>query len=372
MSFLDPPAAASVEAAQKLLFRLGALDARRALTPLGRRLSELPIHPRLGRLLLFGAESGAGEAAAAVVALLSERDLRSGRSGLEKDRGGLSPAAVHGPSDVLHLLDLFAEASGARFSRSALQRMGIDPEVAQSVERARGQLHRSIAGVSAAASNARALTAESPAQERALLRAILYAYPDRVARRRGKAAGSAPEFVLAGGGSAVLTTGSVVRDAELVVLVDAEERDSLPGVGQGPPARTLIRLASAIEADWLIDLPGDAVHETTSVQWNQDSERVEVVRCLKYDQLVLDELRSAGDGQDQEQVSLLHRQAMASGLRVFADGQEVPRLLAKLELCAQNGVQRNGRPLAPPESTIIEEVVRKLCRGRSSLAELRA
>lgn len=362
--FLDPPSPGALEAAQKLLMRLGALAERERLTPLGRKLIALPLHPRLGRLLVAAAEVGLPEAGALLAALLGERDLRAGRSGLnqESEYGGRGQAAIHGPSDVLHLLDLFEEARAARFSRSSLQRMGVDADVAQAAERAGKQLTQAVRSLTTAAPSARGLTPE--AREKALMQAILCAYPDRVARRRGKATGSAPEFALAGGGGAVLAPTSIVRDAELVVLVDVEER----GQAKGAVSRTLVRMASAIDADWLLDLPGNAVHETSEVLWNSETERVEVTRRLQYEQLILDEERLPGDGQDEAQVALLSRQALAGELRTFPDGESLPGLRVKLELLAQHCPELG---IAPPDSKTVEAVVRELCRGRHSLDELR-
>jgi ATP-dependent helicase HrpB len=367
LSFVDPPKEAALLSAQRMLLRLGAMqpdpEGRLVLTPLGRRISELPLHPRLGRLILTGAESGVGEEAAIIAALLSERDLRLSRAGFGEDSGSARPAMTHGPSDVLHLLDLFDEAKAARFSRSALQRMGIDPDVAASVDRAGKQLQKAAARHFSTHSQ---VTPES--RDTALLRALLCAYPDRVARRRTKAGKGTPEFTLAGGGSAILSPASVVGDAELCVLVDVEERG----------ARTLVRLASAISADWLLDLPGNALHETTEPLWNPDAERVELVRRLQYEQLVLDESRVEGDGRDEAQNQLLFRQAMDPSLSVFPDGEEVPRFCAKLELVTEHISELRALLRSPPaqeESSPpppIAEAVRKLCRGRHSLEELRA
>ncbi|MFM7101441.1 MAG: ATP-dependent RNA helicase HrpA, partial [Verrucomicrobiota bacterium] len=50
--FLNPPAPAAISGGYQLLQELGALDAQRELTPLGRDLARLPIDPTLGRMLL--------------------------------------------------------------------------------------------------------------------------------------------------------------------------------------------------------------------------------------------------------------------------------------------------------------------------------
>src|SRR5262249_29618588 len=57
---LDPPPAAAFAQARELLRELGALDTEGVITTHGRRMSDLPVHPRLAHMLLLGKERGAG------------------------------------------------------------------------------------------------------------------------------------------------------------------------------------------------------------------------------------------------------------------------------------------------------------------------
>src|SRR5262249_30729384 len=129
------------------------------------------------------------------------------------------------------------------------------------------------------------------AWEEAALIAILAGYPDRVGRLRQPAHAtgrSAREVLLAGGGTAALSESSGGSGVDLVVAVDVEERSE----GQGR-RRAVVRAASAVEADWLLDLYTDAIRDTTEATWNAAAERVEVARRLSYDGLVLEETRGA-------------------------------------------------------------------------------
>jgi ATP-dependent helicase HrpB len=357
LAFLDPPLPAAVEAAEQLLARLGAVaGARGAITPLGEQLARLPVHPRLGRLLCAGREHGVGDDAAAAAALLSERDIRLAQRSLTA--GPPRAADVSAPSDVVHLIELLDLAREGRVSRGALAREGLDADAVQAVEKARRQLSRLSGGPQAPRPRSQ------PARELAVQKALLSAYPDRVARRRPRPPGEAPEFVLATGGSAVLSPSSVARDVDLAVLIDVEDRSAAGGRG----GRVVVRTASAIEADWLLDLPGDRVHEMTEALWNPTAERVEVVRRLQYEQLVLDETRTPGDGRDAAQVELLAASARAASLSVFSDSEAYPSWEARLAFlrdhCPELGV-------APPTAAEREAALRALCADRHSFAELR-
>ena len=74
LRWLDPPPEHHWGQAVGLLQDLGALDPGRPITPLGRALAELPLHPRLATLVAAGLDLGAGRLAADLAALLSERD----------------------------------------------------------------------------------------------------------------------------------------------------------------------------------------------------------------------------------------------------------------------------------------------------------
>ncbi|HEX2079008.1 MAG TPA: ATP-dependent helicase HrpB, partial [Longimicrobium sp.] len=75
LAWLDPPPPAAFAQARELLRELGALDPAGAVTPHGRAMAELPLHPRLAHLLLRGRELGLGGLACDLAALLSERDV---------------------------------------------------------------------------------------------------------------------------------------------------------------------------------------------------------------------------------------------------------------------------------------------------------
>jgi ATP-dependent helicase HrpB len=74
LSFLDPPPNGTLSEARALLAELGALDDGR-ITEEGHRLRRLPLPPRLARMVVDAAAEGAGELAADIAAVLTERGL---------------------------------------------------------------------------------------------------------------------------------------------------------------------------------------------------------------------------------------------------------------------------------------------------------
>jgi ATP-dependent helicase HrpB len=354
LEFMESPPGVALDVATSLLRRLGALGAGGALTPTGRKMLQLPVHPRLGRLAVEAAARGAGAEGALLAALLGERDLRDRRQ-----QGGASLPPT-GPSDLLELAQVFEEAARARFDPDRLRRMGVAPGAAQAVERSRRQLAGAVRGLGSAP---RAADVEG-----ALLLSTLAAYPDRVARRR---AGGSDEIVLTGGGSAKLDPVSVVREAPLLVALDAEERKGdfrppgRPGGARGPEVR--VRLASAVTQEMLLDLFPDALRYEDAVVWNAQAERVEATERLLYEDLVLEEGRAAKP--DPELLSArLAEEARARGARTFAEEGALDALLARLAFAAQHAPEA-GIP-APTEADL-EAALADACAGRRSFGELR-
>ncbi|GHB29356.1 ATP-dependent RNA helicase HrpA [Salinicola rhizosphaerae] len=74
--FVDAPDPRFVKDGYRLLFELGAVDAGETMTPLGRRLSRLPIDPRLGRMVLAGEQFGCLRETLIVVSALAIQDPR--------------------------------------------------------------------------------------------------------------------------------------------------------------------------------------------------------------------------------------------------------------------------------------------------------
>jgi ATP-dependent helicase HrpB len=213
-------------------------------------------------------------------------------------------------------------------------------------ERARAQIERSL-GPSRR-------EPDRDAREEALRIAVLTGFPDRVAKRR---APGSNEVLLASGGSATLSPGSAVREAQLLVAVDVEERR-----GQG----RLVRLASGIEPEWLLDLfPGD-LRESTEVVWDEARGRAAVLSRLTYHALVLEESRrAAGEAEHVAAEALLAEHLRPEELLA---PEALRSLRARTELIAAQSPEAGVRVLTDAD---LAEALRDLCRGHASLEALR-
>ncbi len=149
----------------------------------------------------------------------------------------------------------------------------------------------------------------------ALLMSILAGFPDRVARRR------AGNQVLLSNGASAEVAGEAPH-YEFMVAVDAEDRKDKP--------LPLIRMAARIEPEWLIELFPDRVREQSGVEWNRQTERVEAVSALLYDELVIQESRGAMPDAEAA-AQLLAQKALEAGIDRFVDRNALDEFLARAE-----------------------------------------
>jgi ATP-dependent helicase HrpA len=122
--FLDPPDRRQVRDGVLLLQELGALDAQRRLTPLGRRLARLPVDPRFGRMVLEADRLGCAEEVIVIAAALSIQDPRERPLEAQQAADEQHARFADTRSDFLSYLSLWshlrerqAELSGNQFRK---------------------------------------------------------------------------------------------------------------------------------------------------------------------------------------------------------------------------------------------------------------
>jgi ATP-dependent helicase HrpB len=342
--WLEPPREAAVTQALALLRRLSAVDDS-GLTELGRALARLPVHPRLGRLLIEGRRWGQPARVALAAALLSERDPFS-RSLDRPESHAPGHATLSDVLDRVEALEAFEQHGHGAFAQGTLNR-----GAARFVLRARDQLVRSLreVGPDPLARSA----SEGTSRDGAVLRALLAAFPDRVARRRE--AGSR-RGVMVGGRGVRLAPGSGLLEPELFVCVDVD-------AGQ---AETLVRQASAVQRDWL---PPESLSARVEVAFDQETERVSARRRLFFEDLVLEETPAALPA-DEETAAVLAAAAAERLERVLpAPDSPAGAYLTRLR-CLREWLPELDLPAF--DEPQLRELLPWLCHGCRSFADLRA
>jgi ATP-dependent helicase HrpB len=326
-----------VERAIELLTLLDCLE-EGAITQLGQQIAELPVHPRVGRLLLEGAKRGCLGRAATAAALLSERDPF-----LRQQAAGPRMRTQVGASDVatrVQAIEQFA-ANGAVNSPVG----ALNSQAARSVLRVREQLLRLVPKEKR--------EGEAPAESSAgLLHSLLAAFPDRLVRRR---ASGSERGLMVGGRGVVLDPASEVRDAELFLAI----------VMDGGESEGRVRQASAVQRDWL-----EASHLVRAVEvyFDEASEKVVARARTRWQDLTLEET-SAPLPSDDTVASALASAALATWPRAFpAQNEELASFLARARCLASWLPELELPPLSEEQ---LKSLLPDLCLGRRSFAELR-
>jgi ATP-dependent helicase HrpB len=344
--WFEPPAEEAIASAERLLEMLGALTAETngKITPLGHRMLALPVHPRLARLLLAAAGAGLLREGATVAALLSEKDLL--RS--EVAPGGARGPREQGPSDLLLRLDLLARAEADRFSH-ALRDVGIDPIAARQVARTRDELLR----ISRRLPQGKL---HGPADE-ALLKLPLWAYPDRVCRRRG----GADRGVMVGGGGVKLAPESAVTRAEFFVALDARHDE------RSVTREALVRVASEVRVEWLEEMFPHELRRERDVVYDAERDRVVGRSLVRYRDLILHEDQNAALDPTLA-ARALAESAKPQAAEIFASHEGAANLLARVALLREKMPEH---PWPKFDADELTDLLAEAAHGKRSIEELR-
>lgn len=248
LSWLDPPPLAAQAQARDLLRRLGALDAQECITPHGKAMAQLALHPRLAHMLLRAQEWNLGGAACDLAALLNERDVLKGAGGTRE-------------ADLRTRLELLRR--GAKEQYSSNKGIGIDSAALQRITQSSRQWQKQLRVEPAQAQDMHAA---------GLLVAL--AYPDRIAQRRGA---EGYRYLLANGRGAFLQEGEGLAKAEYLAVADVD----------GGEREARIYLAAPLDEDELEQACAAQIETVEQVVWNSRERAVNARRQRRYGELVL-------------------------------------------------------------------------------------
>jgi ATP-dependent helicase HrpB len=337
------PDEATVTAAEQLLVMLGALSGDGKITPLGQKLAAIPAHPRLGRLMLAAAEKGLLHQGATLAALMAEKDI------LLPGRG----PSMASTSDLIYRLELLDQAEKQRFPQSLFDR-GIDPAAARQTCKTRDELLRIREP-----GRAGPVRGDTPrlCSEEDLLRLPLYAYPDRVCKRRESdpAAG-----VMVGGSGVRLAHESTVKQGEYFLAIDLRhDQRSLS-------REALVRIASVIQVEWLAEMFPASVRKERGVEFDPQKNRViGFVRTWYRDLLLEDDRNAAVD-------PVAGGQALAAALRgraqdIFQADESATHLMLRVAMLRQQMPEHGWPDFSDDE---LGDLLAEQCVGKRSINEL--
>ncbi len=265
----DPPRQGQISQARKVLLKLGAIDEKSAITPLGKKLADFPLHPRLALMLVHGQKQGLSKLACRLAAILNNRDPLKGEAGRQS-------------TDIeerLQLLEIF-EQDGIR----AVRAKGGDPSTCRRILQEAAQYQRLLGK-----------TPKDSGQLSAAGNLLASAYPDRIAHKKP----GFSQHLLASGRGAILAANDHLGQAELLVAAKLD----------GGKKQGRIFLAASLS---MAELRSDHYHliqTKKSVRWDAEQKRVVAVKEERFGSLVLSQKKWLGA--EPEQIS----QCLLQGIR---------------------------------------------------------
>jgi len=215
LPWLEPPPQAGVDRAEALLGSLGIWKSGR-LTDHGIAVAKLPVHPRLGHMLIWAAEQGVAELACKLVVLLEDGVVKGNSTDLELHvRSALPPHKQRRVSALLKLVN----------------------------------------------TNARRTSSSSVTGAPSLAVILAQAYPDWIGQRRN---GADAKYLLSCGAGAFIASSDPLAQSQWLAIA------SMGGASQEPR----VFLACQLDIDELESWAPESFDSRKHLEWNDRQERV--------------------------------------------------------------------------------------------------
>lgn len=283
-NWLDKPDPTAVERAEKLLHVLGAIKENSDdngqtsdLTPVGRKMLRLPLHPRYARILVEAQDRGCVKAAALCAALVSGRELLS-RVGREQRHivEARELFETSQQSDFYTLINAFEFARKNQFSTDLCKRYGVQAQVARQVDDTYRQILDIVKSPRGKETGPQESVAEHPD---ALSRCLLTGFVDHLCVRRAQ---GTLEADLTEGRSGALMRESVIHHATMFTAATIKEVD-----GKSGSKTTLLGLATEVKKEWLDEAYPELISSKVEHIFDRTHKRVAAVRITRMRDLVI-------------------------------------------------------------------------------------
>jgi ATP-dependent helicase HrpB len=356
LPWIEAPRENTLQSACRLLEQLDAVDEGQ-LTDVGAEMAKQPIHPRLARLVIDGQQRGILQSAALAAAVLSERDpfitnhRQTSKTQAGRSLGGRSTGQkiISHPRrwscDVSERLEVISEyqATGNQVTKFGdIHRNGLQTisKVAQQIVREASNGERDVSGGS-----------ESTDVE--LRQALLAAYPDRLARRRGV---GQDRGLMVGGKGVKLSADSGVVQHEFFLCLDAD--------AGGTDAT--VRLASGIERSWL---EGHNIKTVDELFYSPTHKAVQCRRRTYWLDLMLEE-SPAPITDRASAANILAKAAIADWKRCFPhDDKELQNLIGRINLLSEHASEMG---LVKITTDKLHEICESICAHSNSLEQVKS
>lgn len=320
--WLTPPTSAALKSAEQLLQLLGALDGTGRLTPLGREMAALPLHPRLSRIMA-GCKNEREKALGVLIA-----------ASLSEEFSDLTPAKVG--CDLLGMVTAIVEMRGR--ARDGDRRLRLLENLCR-------------------LSRLELKTLNAVFKQDQVAEMALRGFPDRVCQLRKTAHGE--NYIMCQGGHGALNPSSSARSEPLLVALEIHQGDKSANGFR-------IERACPLSAEGALAFgPSELIAERVVVTWDQAAQCVRKKVQTTYGELPLEE--STLPPTPEEARPLLADMLRKSWPKPFTSAEEYSDISQRLRLLQAQGEAKSVAELEnDPPLTLFEQ----MAEGRTSFSQV--
>ncbi len=329
-SWLTAPPPEKIEAAREILHLLGAIDTEGGITDSGKRMLQLPLHPRLARMMDLAARDGIADYAAAAAAVIAEKDF------FKPTRADTALSA----DLVTRINTLLRNEFGGSADNIDHQALARARKVSQQLlELVRPQNYRPV-----------------PDKIRLLQKALLAAFPDRLCRKRNDRF----SFKICSGQGFKLPCGC---DSSYLIALNLDAGLRLAD-NDGR-----IFLFAEIEEETLLEVLQSHLQNSREIFFSEKRKSVLVRHITRYDQLVFFEREDALKPREREMAEkILVGHAFANFNQAFnLNNDETKQFINRLNLIVKYLPEKEFAAL---DAAWFKDNIETLCAGSVSFAEL--
>lgn len=268
-AWMDTPPATAVTYTRNLLIQLGALNKKGYITPHGKAMCQLGVHPRLAHMIIKARKLNLSYEASLLAVLITEKDIYRNGKGIADMRERVITLHEVQQNEVTHY-----EPIDLHHCRYLLQNAKrIEPKQKTDIDTERlGVL-------------------------------LAFAYPDRLAQLRHTNQGA---YLLANGKGAMLHREDHLFNARFLVISDLDAKAT----------NATIYKAIEITRTEIEEHLQDQIEPHETVSWNEEQQRVEVKKVERIGSIVLTE-KQLTNSSNEEVMNVLLEELEALGLEAL-------------------------------------------------------
>lgn len=352
-SWFERPSENRIIEARELLVMLRVIDDQGRLTSEGQKMSEFPLHPRYGAMMLAADHYGCVQEMSLAAAVAQSKGvlLRNVDRSVQAQRERILGDCAN--SDLIAQMRAWSGAKAKGYSMGFCKDLGIHAQAARQVEKGAEQIIRNAQYADLS------LVQEAPAAEEEIVKCLLAGFPDRVCKRLDRGTLRAE---MTGGLRGMLARESAARDSDLFIACEINE------IGrQSGEVNTVLNFCSRIEREWLDEIFPNKFQSGLETVFDEKQKRVVERSFVRYRDLVIESKENLDVDLDRA-ASVLAKIVESGKAKLDKWNAEVESYLERVEFVASHFPEYEIEEIDQDTKSLLVE---QCCHGAKSIRDLK-